>query len=115
MGELGSGSDYTRFLEHLGVPALDVSFGGPYGVYHAVYDTFYWMQDFGDPTFKYSVAAAQVYGTLALRLADADILPFDYEEYGKAIQKYCRDLEEELKKNNLADKLQFEGATRAAA
>lgn len=114
VGELGSGSDFTPFLQHLGVPALDVGFGGPYGVYHALYDNFYWMQNFGDPTFKYSVAAAQVFGTLALRLADADILPFEYEDYGKAIQKYLRDLEEEMKKNNAADKLQLDDATKSA-
>jgi N-acetylated-alpha-linked acidic dipeptidase len=114
VGELGSGSDYTPFLQHLGVPSLDLSFGGPYGVYHAAYDNFYWMQNFGDPNFKYSVAAAQVYGTLVLRLADADILPFDYEEYGKAIQKYLRDLEDEMKKNNVGDKLQFGDAASAA-
>ncbi len=114
VGELGSGSDYTPFLQHLGVPALDVGFGGPYGVYHALYDNFYWMQHFGDPSFKYSVAAAQIFGLLTLRLADADIFPFDYEDYGKAILKYLHDLEEETKKNHLSDKLQFEDTTKAA-
>lgn len=114
VGELGSGSDYTPFLQHLGVPSLTFGFDGPYGVYHALYDNFYWMQNFGDPTFKYSVAVAQVFGTLALRLADADILPFDYEEYGKGIQKYLHDLEEQMKKNNVADKLQFEEVTKSA-
>ena len=114
VGELGSGSDYTPFLQHLGVPSLDISFGGPYGVYHALYDDFYWMQNFGDPTFKYSVAAAQVYGTLAMRLGGADILPFDYEDYGNALQKDFRDLEEELKKNNTADKLSLADAEAAA-
>jgi len=115
VGELGSGSDYTPFLQHLGVPSLDFGFGGPYGVYHAIYDDFYWVQNFGDPTFKYHVAASQVFGTLALRLAGADVLPFDYEEYGKSIQKYLRDLEDETKKNNLGDKLQFDDVTNAAA
>ncbi len=114
VGELGSGSDYTPFLQHLGVPSLDLGFGGPYGVYHALHDDFYWMEHFGDPTFKYSVAAAQVYGTLALRLADADILPFDYEDYGNAIQKYLRDFGEDLKKRNVADKLPLGDAQEAA-
>jgi len=114
IGDLGSGSDYTPFLQHLGVPSLDIGFGGSYGVYHALYDNFYWMQNFGDPTFKYSVAAAQVYGTLALRLADADIVPFDYEEYGGAMQKYLHDLDEELKKNNLAGKLPRDEVADAA-
>jgi len=115
VGELGSGSDYTPFLQHLGVPSLDLGFGGSYGVYHALYDNFYWMEHFGDPSFKYSVAATQVYGTLALRLADADLLPFDYKEYAKAIQKYVRDLEDEMKKDGAGDKLSFEEVTRAAA
>jgi N-acetylated-alpha-linked acidic dipeptidase len=115
VGELGSGSDYTPFLQHLGVPSLDLGFGGSYGVYHAIYDNFYWMEHFGDPSFKYSVAAAQVYGTLALRLADADILPFDYTEYGKAIQKYLRDLEEEMEKSGVGDKISFDEVTSAAA
>lgn len=114
IGDLGSGSDYTPFLEHLGVPALDLGFGGAYGVYHAAFDNFYWMQTFGDPSFKYSVAAAQVFGTLALRLAGADILPFDYEEYGEAIQNYLRELQEEIKPNDPGAKLGFQDATSAA-
>ena len=64
IGALGSGSDYTPFLQHLGVPALDMGFGGDYGVYHSAYDSFYWMSHFGDPTFQYHVAAAQIWGTI---------------------------------------------------
>src|SRR6266478_3983383 len=71
IGALGSGSDYTPFLQHLGVPSLDMGFNGDYGVYHSAYDSFYWMAHFGDPTFQYHVAAAQIWGTIALRLADA--------------------------------------------
>jgi N-acetylated-alpha-linked acidic dipeptidase len=93
VGDLGSGSDYAAFLDHLGVPSLDVSFTGPYGVYHSSYDSFAWMEKFGDPSFRYSVAEAQIYGTLALRLADSAVLPFDYQDYGLAIQKYLRDLQ----------------------
>lgn len=115
VGELGSGSDYTPFLQHLGVPSLDLGFGGSYGVYHALYDDFYWMEHFGDPNFKYSVAAAQVYGTLALRLADADILPFDYTEYAKAIQKYLHDLEDDIKKSGGGEKVSFNEVNGAAA
>lgn len=114
VGELGSGSDFTPFLQHLGVPSVDLGFGGSYGVYHAIYDNFYWMEHFGDPTFKYSVAAAQIYGTLALRLADADILPFDYEDYGNSIQNYLHDLGEDLKKQSLSEKLQLGEAEEAA-
>src|SRR5260370_27726797 len=72
------------------------------------------MQNFGDPSFKYSVAAAQVLGTLALRLADADILPFDYEAYGEAIQKHLRELQDELKKGDAADQIQFDVIASAA-
>ena len=115
VGDLGSGSDYTPFLQHLGVPSLDIGFAGPYGVYHSVYDNFNWMQQFGDPTFRYSVAAAQVYGMLALRLANADVLPFDFEDYGKALQAYLNDLEEESKKGGASGKLQWEEVGKAAS
>jgi N-acetylated-alpha-linked acidic dipeptidase len=114
VNSLGSGSDYTPFLQHLGVPSLDVGFGGRYGVYHSLYDNFYWMQNFGDPTFKYSVAVTQVFGTLALRLADADILPFDYEDYGRDIQKYLGDLQEQMKQSKLSEKIRFADAMKAA-
>jgi N-acetylated-alpha-linked acidic dipeptidase len=114
VGDLGSGSDYTPFLQHLGVPSLDFGFSGQYGVYHSRFDDFAWMQRFGDPTFRYSVAAAQVYGTLALRLADADILPYDFEECGQALQKYVLDLGGELNGSDPADSLSVDGPARAA-
>ena len=91
IGALGSGSDYTPFLQHLGVPSLDMSFGGDYGVYHSAYDSFYWMTRFGDPDFKYHVAAAQIWGTVALRLADATALPFDYTDYAAQLRGFVRD------------------------
>ncbi len=85
---LGSGSDYTPFLQHLGIPSTDMGFNGDYGVYHSSYDSFYWMDKFGDPGFVYHVAAAQVWGTLALRLAEADALQLDYTDYAKQIRDY---------------------------
>ena len=88
IGALGSGSDYTPFLQHLGVPSLDMGFGGDYGVYHSAYDSFHWMSRFGDPSFSYHVAAAQLWGTVAMRLADADALAFDYSDYAKQIREY---------------------------
>ena len=91
IGPLGSGSDYTPFLQHLGIASTDMGFGGDYGVYHSAYDSFYWMDHFGDPGFLYHVAAAQVWGTLALRLADADGLPFDYTDYAAEIREFFRD------------------------
>jgi N-acetylated-alpha-linked acidic dipeptidase len=88
IGPLGSGSDYTPFLQHLGVPSTDMGFGGDYGVYHSAYDSFYWMTHFGDPDFGYHVAAAQLWGTMAIRLADADGLSFDYTDYATQIREY---------------------------
>ncbi|HMG75973.1 MAG TPA: M28 family metallopeptidase [Pyrinomonadaceae bacterium] len=88
IGALGSGSDYTPFLQHLGVPALDMGFGGDYGVYHSAYDSFYWMAHFGDPTFQYHVAAAQIWGTIALRIADAEGLPLDYTDYAAQLREF---------------------------
>jgi N-acetylated-alpha-linked acidic dipeptidase len=85
---LGSGSDYTVFLQHLGVPSTDVGSTGPYGVYHSVFDNFQWFKKFADPTFVYEQQMARIYGIEALRMADADVLPFDYEEYGKEIAVY---------------------------
>ncbi len=91
IGPLGSGSDYTPFLQHLGIPCTDMGFGGDYGVYHSAYDSFHWMDQFGDPGFVYHVAAAQLWGTLTLRLVDADALPFDYADYAKQIRDYFTD------------------------
>ena len=88
---LGSGSDYTPFLQHLGIASTDMSFGGDYGVYHSAYDSFYWMDHFGDPGFQYHVAAAQIWGTMALRLADADGLSFDYTDYANEIRMFFRE------------------------
>ncbi len=81
IGNLGSGSDHSPFIGHVGIPAVSMGFDGPYGVYHAMQDNFYWMEHFGDPTFQYQAAMAKIWGLLALRLANADILPFDYENY----------------------------------
>lgn len=91
IGALGSGSDYTPFLQHLGVASTDMGFNGDYGVYHSAYDSFYWMEKFGDPEFKYHVAAAQIWGTLAMRLADADGLSFDYTDYANQIRDFFTD------------------------
>jgi N-acetylated-alpha-linked acidic dipeptidase len=88
VGDLGSGSDYTAFLQHLGVPSSDISSSGPYGVYHSVFDNFNWFKKFGDPDFVYEQEMARVLGLEAVRMADADVLPYDYEEYGKEVVAY---------------------------
>ena len=88
VGDLGSGSDYTVFLQRLGVPATDVSSTGSYGVYHSVFDNFNWFKKFADPSFVYEQEMARLYGIEAIRMADADVLPYDYEEYGKEVAAY---------------------------
>jgi N-acetylated-alpha-linked acidic dipeptidase len=88
VGDLGSGSDYTVFQQHLGVPSADVGSSGDYGVYHSVFDNFNWFIKFGDPDFVYEQQMARVFGLLAVRMADADVLPYDYEEYGKEVSAY---------------------------
>jgi N-acetylated-alpha-linked acidic dipeptidase len=88
VGDLGSGSDYSAFQQHLGVPSTDISSTGPYGVYHSVFDNFAWFKKFGDPDFIYEQQMARVFGLEALRMADADVLPYDYYEYGKEVAFY---------------------------
>ncbi len=88
VGDLGSGSDYTAFLQHLGVPSTDVGSTGPYGVYHSAFDNFNWFKKFGDPDFVYEQEMARVFGLEVIRMADSDVLPYDYEEYGKEILAY---------------------------
>jgi N-acetylated-alpha-linked acidic dipeptidase len=88
IGDLGSGSDYTVFLQHLGVPSTDMGSSGPYGVYHSAFDDYAWFKKFADPTFVYEQEMARVYGLEALRMATADVLPYNYEAYGKQIAEY---------------------------
>ena len=88
VGDLGSGSDYTAFLQHSGVPSSDVSSSGPYGVYHSAFDDFTWFKKFGDPDFVYEQEMARVFGLEAIRMADADVLPYDYEQYGREVAAY---------------------------
>jgi N-acetylated-alpha-linked acidic dipeptidase len=88
VGDLGSGSDYTVFLQHLGVPSTDIGSTGDYGVYHSAFDNFAWFKKFGDPDFRYEQQMARIYGLEVLRMADADVLPYDYEDYGKEILVY---------------------------
>jgi N-acetylated-alpha-linked acidic dipeptidase len=88
VGDLGSGSDYTVFLQHLGVPSTDIGSSGSYGVYHSVFDNFNWFKKFGDPDFRYEQQMARVYGLEVVRMAGADVLPYDYEEYGTEIGAY---------------------------
>ena len=89
---LGSGSDYTVFLDHLGVPSMSLGYSGGNGIYHSLYDTFNWFQRFGDPGYRYGVAQADMVGRMVMRLANAEILPFDYTSAADAISQYVDEL-----------------------
>ena len=91
--KLGSGSDYTVFLNFLGIPIADLSFDGPYGVYHSVYDNHHWVARIGDPGFRYHAAMVRVWGLLALRLANADVLPLDYAAYAGRVRAFIGDVD----------------------
>jgi N-acetylated-alpha-linked acidic dipeptidase len=88
VGDLGSGSDFSAFLQHIGVPSTDISSEGPYGVYHSVFDNYAWFVQNADPHFLYLQEMARVFGLEALRMADADVLPYDYVTYAAEIQAY---------------------------
>jgi N-acetylated-alpha-linked acidic dipeptidase len=97
---LGSGSDYSSFLQHNGVPSVDLRFGGfdnNDGVYHSIYDDYYYYTKFLDTDFAYGRALAQVAGTMMIRLADADLLPFDFTNVADTVQTYVKELEALLK------------------
>ena len=92
LGSLGSGSDFTAFLDHLAVPAIDVGFHGGYGVYHSIYDDFNWMEKFGDPEFLTHATAARFYTLIAMRAAAADIVPLKFVPYGVALREHVDEL-----------------------
>ncbi|KAI9316345.1 hypothetical protein BX666DRAFT_2019438 [Dichotomocladium elegans] len=85
---LGSGSDFVAFVSHVGVASMDIAFEGDYGIYHSNYDSFHWMEKFGDPTFAYHQAMCRIWGLLALRLADDRILPMSPRDYSAVIKDY---------------------------
>jgi N-acetylated-alpha-linked acidic dipeptidase len=114
VGNLGSGSDFTPFLDHSGVPATDIRSGGNYGVYHSVFDNFAWFKKFGDTNFVYTQQIARFYGLQVLRMAEADVLPYDYETYGKEITAYLEGAQKNAAER-LADKApNFDTALAAA-
>jgi N-acetylated-alpha-linked acidic dipeptidase len=99
LGAMGSGSDYSSFIQHAGIPALNLGFGGEGsgGEYHSIYDSWYNFITFKDPGFRYEVALAQVAGRAALRMANADVLPFDFTHLYKTINGYADELIDLLK------------------
>ncbi len=97
MGDPGGGSDFAGFYNHLGIPIADWGFGGPGGVYHSQYDDIEWMSKFGDPGYKYHATAARIAAAMVLRLADAEILPYDYVEYAHTMEGYLPAIDAKLK------------------
>src|SRR3954468_24092232 len=106
---LGSGSDYSAFLQHLGIASLNFGFGGEDdgGIYHSIYDDFYWYTHFSDTEFVYGRALAQTVGTTVMRLADADVLPYRFSnladtvhEYLKEVQQLLKDRQDQIKERN---------------
>lgn len=112
VGDLGSGSDYTPFFQHVGVPATDIGSSGSYGVYHSVFDNFAWFTKFGDPTFIYEQQMARVFGVEMLHMAQADVLPYDYALYGHEVESYLTKASTAAQKAN--QQADFAAATGAA-
>jgi N-acetylated-alpha-linked acidic dipeptidase len=88
MGDPGGGSDFAGFYNHLGIPIADWGFGGPQGVYHSAYDSYHWMSKFGDPKFEFHATNARIGAAALLRLANAEILPYDYVEYARTMKRF---------------------------
>jgi N-acetylated-alpha-linked acidic dipeptidase len=94
LGALGSGSDYTAFIDHLGIASLNLGFGGEGGggVYHSIYDSVTWFRRFSDSNFTYGQVLAQLDGTAVMRLADATVLPFEFTDLAETVGKYVAEL-----------------------
>ena len=114
VNDLGSGSDFTPFLQHAGVPSTDVGSDGPYGVYHSTFDDYTWFTMNADPHFVYLQQMARVFGLEALRMADADVLPYDYEAYAREIGAYLDAARHKAGENGLGS-LDFAPAQAADA
>jgi N-acetylated-alpha-linked acidic dipeptidase len=125
MGDPGGGSDFAGFYNHLGIPISEWGYHGRGGVYHSQFDSYHWMTTFGDPTYAYHAAAARVGAAMVLRVADADILPYDYVEFARAMRAHVVTTEKNAadKKltldvsalNGAIDSLEHAAATFAAA
>ncbi len=97
MGDPGGGSDFAGFYNHLGIPIAEWGFGGAGGVYHSLYDSYEWMEKFGDPGFKYHATAARIAAAMMMRTANADVIPYDYVEYARTMQRYVPAVESAVK------------------
>jgi len=113
-GDIGGGTDYIGFFNHLGIPSTDMEFVGLSGVYHSAFDNHRWMKQFGDPKFMYHVAAARLFGLMTLRLAAADLLPLDYGTYAREIDRHLEEIHTKLTLLGQAEQLDFRPAQHAA-
>jgi N-acetylated-alpha-linked acidic dipeptidase len=95
LSALGSGSDYTVFIDHLGIASMNLGFGGEDGggIYHSVYDDFYWYTHFSDGDFIYGRALAQTAGTAMMRFAGADLLPYDFTNFADTVKRYVEEVQ----------------------
>jgi N-acetylated-alpha-linked acidic dipeptidase len=91
---IGSGSDHTVFINHVGLPVVEMAFDGPYGVYHSAYDSHHWVKTIGDPGFRYHRLMSALWGSMALRLANAEILPIDVESYAASVRDFVKRLDD---------------------
>lgn len=114
VGDLGSGSDFTPFLQHIGVPSTDIGSGGAYGVYHSVFDNYAWFTMNADPHFVYLQEMARFFGLEAIRMADTDVLPYDYTVYARDISSYIVTAKRKASEEKLGG-LDFEPAEQAAS
>ena len=114
VSDLGSGSDFTVFLQHLGIASTDIGSVGDYGVYHSAFDNFSWFMKFGDPTFAHEQKMARIFGLEILRMADCDVLPYDFEQYGKEVGEYIAAAEKRAAALPSGNSLEFGRASEAA-
>jgi N-acetylated-alpha-linked acidic dipeptidase len=114
VGDLGSGSDFAPFFQHVGVPSTDIGSDGPYGVYHSGFDNYAWFTQNADPHFSYLQQMARVFGLEALRMADTDVLPYDYVTYAREITTYLDAAKRKAQDAKLGS-LDFSSAQAAAA
>jgi len=111
MGDPGGGSDFAGFYNHLGIPIADWGFGGPQGVYHSAYDSYHWMSKFGDPNFEVHATAARIGAATLLRIANADILPYDYVEFARTMRRFGTQVDQAIADKHL--KVSAAGLTAA--
>jgi N-acetylated-alpha-linked acidic dipeptidase len=113
IGALGSGSDYTVFVDHLGIPAMNIGFSSGNGIYHSRYDTRWFYTTYGDPGFAHGEKLSEVVALYLLRMANADVLPFDYTSTTETIDRYLDELDEEISKRDLGNRIDLSSVREA--